>query len=177
MRYGGFQKIIHRSGILKEGMIAIFMLPVLLIVLVFLYYGTINPCSILKYETKKNALRKFAQHTRSDEEIISTTIVSLISTPFINAYVDQMSPGQCIESLGRVFLYDDISLGTNVTTQNLKIRTVQESLKTLGYNPGPIDGVMGPKTQDAIRQFQINNNFPETGVLDKETEKLLFIKR
>ena len=31
---------------------------------------------------------------------------------------------------------------------------IQTHLKLLGFDPGPIDGIMGRKTYDAIRQFQ-----------------------
>ena len=31
------------------------------------------------------------------------------------------------------------------------VRQVQEALKAQGHDPGPIDGVMGPQTQQALR--------------------------
>ncbi len=31
---------------------------------------------------------------------------------------------------------------------------VQAGLTELGYNPGPVDGVMGPRTESAIREYQ-----------------------
>jgi len=34
------------------------------------------------------------------------------------------------------------------------LKGVQERLKSLGYDPGAIDGVMGPKTKDAVKAFQ-----------------------
>ena len=33
-------------------------------------------------------------------------------------------------------------------------RQVQQQLAKRGYDPGPVDGVAGPKTQRALRQFQ-----------------------
>src|SRR5260370_39810874 len=35
-----------------------------------------------------------------------------------------------------------------------KIRRAQQALQAKGFDPGPIDGVVGPKTEDAIRNFQ-----------------------
>ena len=32
------------------------------------------------------------------------------------------------------------------------IRDVQQALTTAGYDPGPIDGVMGPRTRAAVRK-------------------------
>ena len=34
------------------------------------------------------------------------------------------------------------------------VKRVQGGLAQLGYNPGPIDGAMGPKTSEAIREYQ-----------------------
>jgi len=36
------------------------------------------------------------------------------------------------------------------------IRALQESLRSHGFDPGPIDGVYGPKTAEALREFQAN---------------------
>ena len=50
-----------------------------------------------------------------------------------------------------------------------RIRRAQEALKSEGHDPGPVDGRMGPKTQDALRHFQKQENLRETGRLDQET--------
>jgi peptidoglycan hydrolase-like protein with peptidoglycan-binding domain len=50
-----------------------------------------------------------------------------------------------------------------------RIRRAQEALKSEGHDPGPIDGVMGPKTQEALRQYQKQENLRQTGRLDQET--------
>ncbi len=40
---------------------------------------------------------------------------------------------------------------------------IQNSLTKLGYNPGPVDGVYGKQTADAIGSFEYNNQLPVTG--------------
>jgi len=45
----------------------------------------------------------------------------------------------------------------------------QIALKELGYNPGPIDGVLGPATRDAIRQFQRDHGLAVTGQFNEAT--------
>ncbi len=50
-----------------------------------------------------------------------------------------------------------------------RIRRAQEALKSEGHDPGPVDGVMGPKTQEALRQYQKDQNLRQTGRLDQET--------
>ena len=34
------------------------------------------------------------------------------------------------------------------------VRDLQDALKVLGHDPGPIDGVFGAKTQSAVKAFQ-----------------------
>ena len=43
------------------------------------------------------------------------------------------------------------------------VANIQMSLTRLGYNPGPVDGVYGRQTADAISQFQHANRLPVTG--------------
>jgi hypothetical protein len=47
---------------------------------------------------------------------------------------------------------------------------VQEALARRGYYAGQVDGVIGPETRSAIREFQRDNGLPETGRI---TPKLL----
>lgn len=48
-------------------------------------------------------------------------------------------------------------------------RQIQERLKDAGYDPGSIDGKMGPKTHAALKQFQQAQNLPATGRPDAKT--------
>jgi peptidoglycan hydrolase-like protein with peptidoglycan-binding domain len=54
------------------------------------------------------------------------------------------------------------------------IRVVQLTLKNSGFDPGPIDGIMGPKTREAIKRFQMKNEFEPTGEIDEQTINKLF---
>jgi hypothetical protein len=53
------------------------------------------------------------------------------------------------------------------------VKQVQEALKAQGHDPGPVDGVMGPQTQEALRAYQRSQNLTETGRLDRETSDKL----
>jgi N-acetylmuramoyl-L-alanine amidase len=46
---------------------------------------------------------------------------------------------------------------------------VQARLKNLGFDPGPIDGAMGPRTRGAIRAFEAANGLPITGKAEGAT--------
>lgn len=46
---------------------------------------------------------------------------------------------------------------------------MQQALKDRGYDPGPIDGVMGRKTASALKKYQQTEHLNVTGQMDAET--------
>jgi polar amino acid transport system substrate-binding protein len=56
-----------------------------------------------------------------------------------------------------------------------RIQQVQSQLEDLGYSPGPVDGVLGEKTQNAILSFQKDNGLEQTGSLSESTLEHLFV--
>jgi len=52
-------------------------------------------------------------------------------------------------------------------------KNAQQALKEKGYDPGPIDGVHGPRTSAAVREFQKAEGLPVTGQVDGETRERL----
>lgn len=53
------------------------------------------------------------------------------------------------------------------------IKKIQEALKEKGHDPGPIDGVAGPKTREALKAFQSASGIEATGRVDAQTAKAL----
>jgi peptidoglycan hydrolase-like protein with peptidoglycan-binding domain len=62
-------------------------------------------------------------------------------------------------------------------SEQAMVRDAQIALRDAGYKPGRIDGVMGPTTQAAIREFQASYGLPQTGRLDDATQQQLFAAR
>jgi lipid-binding SYLF domain-containing protein/osmotically-inducible protein OsmY len=54
-------------------------------------------------------------------------------------------------------------------TSSDDVKQSQEALRDKGYDPGPIDGVLGPRTRAALRSYQQAENLAVTGRLDPET--------
>lgn len=54
-----------------------------------------------------------------------------------------------------------------------QIILVQQSLASLGYRPGPVDGVIGQHTRDAISRFQRNAGLPVTATVTTSLIKAL----
>jgi Putative peptidoglycan binding domain len=73
--------------------------------------------------------------------------------------------------------YDDYypySYYDNDTYFNVEL-AVQQELGKLGYYHGPVDGVIGPESQRAIRWFQSIDKIPVTGRIDTATLSALQI--
>jgi|GEM_PF-4163713 len=51
------------------------------------------------------------------------------------------------------------------------VKRLQKILLALGFDPGPIDGYFGFRTEDALKKFQAStNNLKETGIFDFSTQ-------
>ena len=53
----------------------------------------------------------------------------------------------------------------------------QRALRDLGYDPGPIDGIFGPKTRAALEKYQTMEKLPASGELDGITLERLDVYR
>jgi peptidoglycan hydrolase-like protein with peptidoglycan-binding domain len=53
---------------------------------------------------------------------------------------------------------------------------LQQALTDAGYDPGPVDGLYGPKTVAAVKELQADSGLAETGTLDKATDAALRVK-
>ena len=49
------------------------------------------------------------------------------------------------------------------------VRDLQDALKALGYDPGPIDSVFGENTDSAVRKFQQSREIPVDGIVGRVT--------
>lgn len=56
---------------------------------------------------------------------------------------------------------------------DLTVRGAQIYLTYLGFNPGPVDGMLGRMTRSALMQFQQAQGLPPTGDVDDATARQL----
>jgi hypothetical protein len=68
-----------------------------------------------------------------------------------------------------------LTLGTGVLAAygDPRIGQAQERLKAAGFDPGPIDGVVGPRTREAVRRYQASQGLPITGLLNEATREAI----
>lgn len=62
----------------------------------------------------------------------------------------------------------------SATAADDKVAVAQQRLSDLGFEPGAIDGLMGPRTRAAVRKFQREHALKPSGRLDAATLKALF---
>ena len=53
------------------------------------------------------------------------------------------------------------------------LRDIQRALSKRGYNTGPVDGVAGPRTHNAVQNFKIDNNLG----IEEDPAELLGVKK
>jgi peptidoglycan hydrolase-like protein with peptidoglycan-binding domain len=95
--------------------------------------------------------------------ILSLFVVSLPAAPVL-AQANQ--PGQA-QQTGPDTSKLDMSAVPSLNEE--KVRRAQQALQAKGFDPGPIDGVIGPKTEDAIRNFQDRYGIKTSTKLDNQT--------
>jgi peptidoglycan hydrolase-like protein with peptidoglycan-binding domain len=74
---------------------------------------------------------------------------------------------------GGIFILPYSLHATSISNQD--VYTGQKRLIELGYNPGPIDGLLGKKTRAAILQFQKDQGLSITGSFDLSTQEKLAV--
>ena len=54
-----------------------------------------------------------------------------------------------------------------------QVRTLQGALRRLGWQPGPVDGLYGPRTEAAVTRFQSATRVATDGIVGPQTRKAL----
>lgn len=53
------------------------------------------------------------------------------------------------------------------------VMRLQLILQSLGYDPGPIDGIFGPRTKNAVMRLQRDNGITVDGIVGPETMRVI----
>lgn len=78
-------------------------------------------------------------------------------------------PAYGYDSYNSNYAYDGPIYGYDGLPPDQIIANVQYALQQLGYFSEAVDGVLGPVTQSAIEDYQVENNLPVTGAIDRPT--------
>src|SRR3954452_22610999 len=78
--------------------------------------------------------------------------------------------------LGVFFLFAGISVLPVAAQSSATVRDAQQALKDKGFDPGPVDGLNGPKTRQAVKEFQTKQSITADGKLGPKTLDSLGVK-
>jgi len=67
-----------------------------------------------------------------------------------------------------------MEIENNQGLMKMNMKGIQQALKKLGFDPGPVDGIRGRKTISAIKEFQAKNNLVVDGLVGPKTSAALF---
>lgn len=135
-----------------------------LLVLVALFLFVFNGCASMskkktsELETKVNSLEERIQKVEDDQEQLQDIISQQRE---IQKEVLSKS-----ESENKSEVKEE-------TAKSYSEKDIQTALKNAGFYDGVIDGKIGPKTRNAIMEFQKKNDLKVDGVIGKNTWEIL----
>lgn len=80
---------------------------------------------------------------------------------------------RAVEDLGREIARDLQGLAGQAATSSYDVVRIQNALRVQGYDPGPADGVVGPRTRAAIRRYQSDHGAEVTGEPSRRLQEML----
>jgi peptidoglycan hydrolase-like protein with peptidoglycan-binding domain len=119
--------------------------------------------------------------------MLAGSVFAQTSTPSAPGQMDKAKSGTTTEGAGKT---DTMKSDTKSDSGAAKsgsggrmmggkkehVKAAQQALKDKGHDPGSIDGVMGPKTQAALKDFQSKEGLKASGQLDTETMSALGVQ-
>jgi BON domain/Putative peptidoglycan binding domain len=58
-----------------------------------------------------------------------------------------------------------------------QVMAMQQALKDKGFDPGAIDGALGPRTTSALKEYQKSENLAVTGKMDRDMAAKLGVRK
>ena len=147
------------------------------------FKGTLSNISLKNYGMYDNEIYKTILKGIEEDTNIEDFSKNLSIARFHYLYAHYSLKDLC-ESAVAAFYNDvlekdrnEIKMIRNMMKENeekLKVNYAQKELNTSGFYDGPMDGIMGTKTRNAIKKYQESKGLPVTGEADKPTLDTLF---
>jgi peptidoglycan hydrolase-like protein with peptidoglycan-binding domain len=87
-----------------------------------------------------------------------------------------VTPGAAVQEIADQLAVAALA-GTDLTQQEMVTAMAQRALRDSGFDPGPTDGVAGPKTTDAIDRYRAAVGMAPGGAIDAALLCSLLLER
>lgn len=105
----------------------------------------------------------------------ATAALALLAAAPALAQAQQQQPGQQQQAQQAQQAQQQAGPALVVTSDT--ILQVQRALQRMGHDPGPIDGIWGPRTREAVTSFQEEQGMESTGSLNIATLEAMGFER
>lgn len=95
----------------------------------------------------------------------NTTLQAILAANPQITNPDMIRPGQTIFIPVPGTTYPTLRLGS----RGAAVSTLQNRLVAAGFNPGPVDGIFGRRTHEAVLAFQKSKNLTQDGIVGPRT--------
>ncbi|MCM8763571.1 MAG: peptidoglycan-binding protein [Candidatus Omnitrophica bacterium] len=131
----------------------------LIVVAVFLFSGCATSSKQMDLETQRlrTQIGTLEQQLKDSEKEIEILEIQL------------ERERQTRRNLERQILAEKSKLADFQTLPRPSVRNIQEALRKAGFYDGAVDGKLGPKTKEAIKNFQKSRGLQVDGIVGKAT--------
>ena len=85
-----------------------------------------------------------------------------------------------VRSVKNELTYDAAKRGesrVSTSESHAQVMAMQQALKDKGFDPGAIDGALGPRTTSALKEYQKSENLEVTGKMDRDMAAKLGVRK
>jgi hypothetical protein len=118
------------------------------------------------------AISHSAQDKEAPVKKLAIAIASMgLATIAMSPTTAQIIPSSRYAQLQRAAAQaaDQLRMDAVPTLDQDNIRKVQQALEEKGFEVGPVDGILGPRTKEAVRNFQDRYGMKASGEIDNQT--------
>jgi peptidoglycan hydrolase-like protein with peptidoglycan-binding domain len=104
---------------------------------------------------------------RAIAAIATASLTAIVSLPAAAQTAQSNPTGAVQQPSAQSSAELDMDAVPNLTPDG--VRQVQQALQKKGYDPGPLDGILGPQTKEAVRKFQDFYGIKASGEINNQT--------
>jgi peptidoglycan hydrolase-like protein with peptidoglycan-binding domain len=107
-------------------------------------------------------------HMKRDIAAIATASLTAIAAPPATAELAQLNQTDRVQP-STAQTTGELDMDAVPTLNQDGVRQVQQALQKKGFDPGPLDGVLGPQMKEAVRKLQDFYGIKAGGEIDNQT--------